>query len=84
MNVRVSFDMDEPQAAELERIARRENITLGALMARLADQRLEYEAWFKTEVQKGLDSVARGELIDDDDVFRGIEARMAARDTLAG
>jgi predicted transcriptional regulator len=81
MTIHVSLELDEAQRAELERIARHEDITFDALMTRLAKQRLEYDAWFRAEVQKGIDSVARGEVLDHEEVFRGIEALLATRDS---
>ena len=80
MTVHVSFDLDEAQKAELERIARHENITLQALMARLVEQRLEYERWFEAEVQKGIDDARAGRLTDHDEAVAEIEAHMAQRE----
>jgi len=77
MTVHVSFDIDEAQKAELERIARHENITLQALMARLVEQRLEYDVWFKAGVQSGLDSLARGDSIPHDEAIARMRARTA-------
>jgi hypothetical protein len=39
----------------------------------------EYEAWFLEEVEKGLESARRGELIDHEEVMRGIEKRIQER-----
>jgi predicted transcriptional regulator len=81
MTIHIALELDEAQKAELERIARHEDITFDALMTRLAKERLEYDAWFRAEVEKGIDSAARGELLDHDEVFRGIEALLAARES---
>jgi predicted transcriptional regulator len=77
MTVHVSLDLDEAQKAELDRIARHENITFDALMTRLVEQRLEHERWFAAEVQKGIDDARAGRLIDHDKAVADIEAHMA-------
>jgi predicted transcriptional regulator len=80
MTVHVSFDLDEAQKAELDRIARHQNITLEALMTRLVEQRLDHERWFAAEVQKGIDDARAGRLIDHDEAVAEIEAHMAQRE----
>jgi len=80
MTVPLSFPLDESQKAELDRIARHENITLEALMARLVEQRLDYERWFEAEVQKGIDDARAGKLTDHDQGVADFEAYMARRE----
>jgi predicted transcriptional regulator len=77
MTVHTTLELDEAQQAELERIARHEDISLDALMTRLAKERLEYDAWFRAEVQKGLDSLARGEKIPHEEAVARMRARTA-------
>ncbi|MFI4973024.1 MAG: hypothetical protein ACHP84_00625 [Caulobacterales bacterium] len=80
MTVHVSFDLDDAQKAELDRIARHENISFEALMARLVEQRLDHERWFASEVQKGVDDARGGRLIDHAEGVADVKAHMARRE----
>jgi predicted transcriptional regulator len=39
------------------------------------ERMLAAEAWFRTEVNKGLEAAARGEFIEDDEIRRMIDSR---------
>jgi predicted transcriptional regulator len=74
MTVHVSIPFDDTEKAELDRIARHQNLTVEALIRRLVEQRFEYEAWFRAEVQKGLDDVAAGRLLSHEEVVARMDA----------
>ena len=61
--------------AKLARIAAERGRDTQALAQEAIERFVEYDEWFVLEVEKGLASAERGELIDHEEVGRRIERR---------
>ena len=77
MTVHVDVELTEAQKQQLEAIARREDVPLGELIAKLVQSRLDYDAWLRRKVQDGVDAIARGEFLAHEEVVARAEARRA-------
>jgi len=53
--------------------------TKSRAVEKLLQEHVDYETWFIKEVRKGIASADRGELIPQDEVFRKIREKSAAR-----
>jgi predicted transcriptional regulator len=84
MTVHVTVPLDEAQNADLERIAQHENLSVPELMASLVRSRIEYDRWFRAEVQKGRDDVAAGRVMSNEEAMRRLDAHIAAREAARG
>jgi predicted transcriptional regulator len=62
----ISFDPEVK--ATLERIAKETGRGPEQVVVDLVSTQLDYDAWFRREVLKGIDSLDRGEYIDDEEV----------------
>jgi len=62
----ISFDPE--LEAKLQRIASETGRGPAQVVVDLVARQLDYDAWFRREVQKGIDSLDRGEYIDDEEV----------------
>ena len=63
MTRHVTVELTEAQAAVLDDEAAREAKPVEAVVADLIQRQVEYDAWFRAEVQTGIDAADRGELI---------------------
>ena len=63
MTRHVTVELTEAQAAVLDSEAAREDLPVEAIVTALIQRQVEYDAWFRAEVQKGIDQADRGELI---------------------
>jgi len=61
--------------ATLSRIADRRQLSIVETLSQILDQ----TDWYDEQVQEGIDSVERGELISHDDVKRWLEKRMSGQ-----
>lgn len=77
MTRHVTIELSEAQAAVLESEAAREDRSVEDVVAGLIQRQVEYDAWFRAEVQKGIDSADRGELISHEEVVARSRRRRA-------
>lgn len=63
MTRHVTVELTDAQAEVLDSEAAREDRPVEAIVAGLIQRQVEYEAWHRAEVQKGIDEADRGELI---------------------
>ena len=63
-----SIRLDEDTLLRLDSLAEIMHCSRAALIKEAVDKYLEYDAWFRAEVQKGIDEADRGELISHNDV----------------
>ena len=66
MTRHVTIELTEAQAAVLDSEAAREDLPVEAIVTALIQRQVEYDAWFRAEVQKGIDQADRGELISNE------------------
>ena len=59
--------------AELKRIASKNGRGAEQLVQEIVQAYLNHDQWFRTEVQKGLGQLDRGEFVDHDEVVARIE-----------
>ena len=57
----VTVELTEAQAAVLDSEAAREDLPVEAIVTALIQRQVEYDTWFRAEVQKGIDDIARGD-----------------------
>ena len=61
--------------AKLNRLAAARGSDAGALVQEAIERMVDYDEWFLREVEKGMASADRGELIDHEDIGKLIEGR---------
>jgi predicted transcriptional regulator len=61
--------------AKLNRLAADRGSDAGALVQEAIERMVDYDEWFLREVEKGMASADRGELIDHEDIGKLIEGR---------
>lgn len=81
MTRHVTVELTEAQAAVLDFEAAREVKPVEAIVTELIQRQVEYDAWFRAEVQKGIDAADRGELISHDEVVE--HGRQLQRELIA-
>jgi predicted transcriptional regulator len=64
---------------KLDRYAKIIGHTKSHAVEKLLAQHIDYETWFIKEVQKGIDSANRGELVPHEEAVRQIRAHIAKR-----
>ena len=64
---------NEIQHAKLNELAARTGRGTEELVQEAVDRMLDYDRWFKEQVQVGLDQIARGELIDEEEMDARVE-----------
>ena len=82
MTRHVTVELTEAQAAVLDSEAAREAKPVEAVVMDLIQRRVDYDAWFRAEVQKGIDEADRGQLIPHAEVVtrgRRLQAELAAK-----
>jgi predicted transcriptional regulator len=75
MTRHVTVELTEAQAAVLDSEAAREAKPIEAIVTDLIQRQVDYDTWFRAEVQKGIDQADRGEGVSHADVV----ARAAKR-----
>lgn len=75
MTVHVDVELTEMQKDMLDDIARREGEPVEAVIVRLVQDRLDFDARFRDAVAEGIAAVGRGETSDHDDVVARARAR---------
>jgi len=58
-----SIRLDDDTLLRLDALAEYRNCSRAALIKEAVDKYLEYDAWFRAEVQKGIDAADRGEVV---------------------
>lgn len=81
MTRHVTVELTEAQAAVLDSEAAREDLPVEAIVTALIQRQVEYDAWFRTEVQKGIDEIGRGEFYTHEQVVE--QARLRREEFLA-
>ena len=77
MTRHVTVELTEAQAAVLDSEAAREDLPVEAIVTALIQRQVEYDAWFRAEVQVGIDQADRGELIPHEEVVAEAHLRRA-------
>ena len=65
--------------AKLERLAGQQGRDAEGLVHEAVERLLEHDEWFGHEVQKGLDELASGEMIEHDEVGKRLEEQLAEK-----
>lgn len=71
----VTIQLTDAQVEHLRSIAARPEENLETLVSDFVAQRLEYDIWFRGEVQIGIEAADQGDLIPHEDVVARMEAR---------
>lgn len=61
--------------SKLSRLAAQQGRPTEALVVEAVERMVDYDEWFRREVQKGLAAADRGELVDHDEVRKMIDDR---------
>jgi predicted transcriptional regulator len=77
MTKHITVELTEAQDAHLQAEAERQEVSPESLVAALVQRQVEYDIWFRAEVQKGIDAADRGELISHEEVVARSERRRA-------
>ena len=75
MTRHVTVELTDAQAQVLDSEAARADRPIEAIVSDLIQRQVDYDAWFRAEVQKGIDEADRGEFISHEEVM----ARSAMR-----
>ena len=81
MTRHVTVELTEAQAAVLDSEAAREDLPVEAIVTALIQRQVEYDAWFRAEVQKGIDDIERGDVFTHEEVVE--QARLRRDEFLA-
>jgi len=81
MTVHVSVPFDDTGKAELDRIARHQNLTVEVLLRQIVEQRLAHERWVDDLIEEGLAEARAGRLLSHEEEMQRLDAHMAARDS---
>lgn len=71
----VDVPLDSDLQAKLSRLAAQQGRPSEALVVEAVERMVNYDEWFLREVDKGLASADRGELVDHQDVRKLIDQR---------
>ena len=77
MTRHVTVELTDTQAAVLDFEAAREAKPIEAVVTDLIQRQVDYDAWFRAKVQKGIDAIARGEVLSHDEVIARAGRRRA-------
>jgi predicted transcriptional regulator len=77
MTIELAVIVDEEQKGRLEAIAAAREESTAAVLREAVVHYLDYDAWFRAEVQKGIDAADRGELRDLEDVMADVQKLLA-------
>jgi predicted transcriptional regulator len=65
--------------AKLDRIATQQGRDTESLVHEAVERLLDYDEWFAREVEKGLDQIDSGEVLEHDEVGKRLEERLAEK-----
>jgi len=74
----MELQLPEPQAAGLASLAMRTGRSAAALAVEAVDRLLTEENWFDAQVQLGIDQIARGEFLEEDEMDARVARMMRA------
>jgi predicted transcriptional regulator len=77
MSSELFVTLDNDQKARIDAIAEARQETTAEILGEAVAHYLDYDAWFRREVDKGLASLARGEGHDLEDVAASFRQRIA-------
>lgn len=72
----MELQLPERQAAELASLSTRTGRSLDELVTEAVDRLLAQESWFDEQVQLGIDQIARGELLEEEDMDARVKRMM--------
>ena len=78
MTIQLAITLDAEQKTRLDAIAEARDETAADVVNEAVTRYLDYDAWFRARVQEGLDSLARGEGHDLEEVEEGFRQHIAA------
>jgi predicted transcriptional regulator len=74
----MELQLPERQAAELASLSMRTGRSPGELVVDAVDRLLAQEAWFDAQVQLGIDQIARGEFLEEEEMDARVARMMRA------
>jgi predicted transcriptional regulator len=74
----MELQLPERQAAELASLSTRTGRSPDELVVDAVDRLLAHEAWFDAQVQLGIDQIARGELLEEEQMDVRVARMMRA------
>jgi predicted transcriptional regulator len=74
----MELQLPERQAAGLASLSTRTGRTTVELAVEAVDRLLAHEAWFDAQVQLGIDQIARGEFLEEDEMDARVARMMRA------
>lgn len=77
MTKHITVALTEDQEAHFRAQAERQDVSLEAVIAEVIQGRIEYDAWFAQEVQKGIEAIERGEFFTHEEVVARSKVRRA-------
>lgn len=72
----MELQLPERQAAELASLSSRTGRSPDELVTEAVDRLLAQESWFDEQVQLGIDQIARGELLEEEDMDARVKRMM--------
>lgn len=72
----MELQLPERQAAELASLSTRTGRSPDELVTEAVDRLLAQESWFDEQVQLGIDQIARGELLEEEDMDARVKRMM--------
>ncbi|MDO8379033.1 CopG family ribbon-helix-helix protein [Phenylobacterium sp.] len=75
MTVHVTLELTDEQKARLDDLARLQDSPVEALLMDAVERVLDHDAWFRAEVQKGLDDLREGRTVSHEEVLAESQAR---------
>jgi len=74
----MDLQLPERQAAGLANLSALTGRSAGELVAEAVDRLLAHESWFDTQIQLGIDQIARGEFLEEEEMDARVARMMRA------
>ncbi|MDO8799852.1 hypothetical protein [Phenylobacterium sp.] len=75
MSVHVTLELTDDQKTRLDDLARLQDSPVEALLMDAVERVLDHDAWFRAEVQKGLDDLREGRTVSQEEALAENRAR---------
>lgn len=75
MTVHVTLELTDEQKTRLDDLARLQDSPLETLLMNAVERVLDHDAWFRAEVQKGLDDLHAGRTVSHEEALAESRAR---------
>jgi predicted transcriptional regulator len=75
MNVHVTLELTDDQKTRLDDLARLQDAPVETLLMDAVERVLDHDAWFRAEVQKGLDELREGRTVSQEEALAESRAR---------